>query len=71
MIAEVSSGINQLDLINAKASETIYLRASQDANATLIVTDCMGNTIYNGSLDLKAGANEIIVPPSGLAALSF
>ncbi len=66
MVVEVKNDLEQLDVINAKASNRIVISVENGISGNILITDCMGNTILNKDHKLLKGLNEFAVPPSGM-----
>ena len=64
------SGLNTINIINAKLSETIIISCNQDiGHYDYEVYDCLGNLKGKETIALKKGATQIEVPKSGMISL--
>ena len=64
-----NSDIQNLDIVNAKGSQTIALDLIENWNGTINVFDCEGALVLSKSIKLKAGLNRLEAPASGLIQL--
>ncbi len=62
-------GIEQLDIINAKASNGVALQLDQSFEGKLTIKDCMGDIVFDEDVNLAKGINIIEIPKSGMASL--
>jgi hypothetical protein len=60
----------KIDVVNAKSSDTVVLAAAQPLGKyRYVIRDAQGKEVKKGQLQLRKGAVELTVPPSGLIAL--
>ncbi|MEX0314378.1 MAG: glycoside hydrolase family 36 protein [Allomuricauda sp.] len=61
---------NQVDILNAKRSSAIVILAKGASKKYgYVISNCMGEEIDSGSIQLTEGVHLINVPPSGLVSL--
>lgn len=65
----VANDVEQIDIINAKASELIVLHLKRPLEGMLIIMDCMGEIVIKKKVNLLKGVQQISVPASGMMSL--
>ncbi|OJJ16192.1 hypothetical protein BKI52_34960 [marine bacterium AO1-C] len=71
MVVIPTKSIQQLDIINAKASNQVAVVISQKSKVVLKVIDCQGKSVVEKTVALAKGIHQLAVPPSGLVKLRF
>ncbi|WP_299184597.1 glycoside hydrolase family 36 protein [uncultured Aquimarina sp.] len=71
IVVRHNESIEQLDIINAKASKKIVLALKKEYNVKLIINDCTGKTIIEQDTRLPEGIQELEVPESGIIKIKF
>ena len=71
MIVSTIGEINQLDLINAKASNKIGLSLDKSETYHVKINDCTGKILFEKDALLKKGIQEFSVPPSGMLSIKI
>ena len=69
MVVEVPT-ISDLDLVNAKADDSIIIRLEQPFDGEMVVKDCTGKIWVQRSVHYPKGVSSLWVPPSGLIQLT-
>jgi len=60
----------RIDVVNGKSSDKILLNLNRGEGVyKVIIYNCLGEEVTNQEINLKAGMNEFIVPPSGMISL--
>ena len=63
-------GFRKLDFVNATAEEALVVRACVDlGKRAYTVSDCMGEVVAQGEVDLSRGLHEFSVPRCGMVRL--
>jgi alpha-galactosidase len=62
--------LNNLDIINGKATDYVVLKVPEKFNALVKVYSCIGNLVSSKRMDLNAGLNQIDVPVSGIVMIT-
>ena len=71
MICDITSTYNQIDLVNASPSTTVYCNFNQaQGDFRVRIFDCMGNLKEEKELILGLGLTPIQIPRSGIAMLN-
>ena len=54
-----------IDLINATAGTTVFIRSEAETEICMKITDCRGENVENNKVVLRSGMNEFCIPISG------
>lgn len=71
VVVSVDNNINQLDLINAKATTSVVFKIEKDINTSIKIIDCEGNIVLEKDASLNKGVNSIEVPKSGMISITI
>lgn len=69
MLVHQMENINQLDIINAKASDKLMLLLDKSSTYSIKINDCTGKILLEKDTRLKKGIQEFSVPLSGMISL--
>ncbi|MBW1295695.1 glycoside hydrolase family 36 protein [Aquimarina litoralis] len=65
----LDSSIEKLDIINAKSTNSVFLKVNTPFKGKMIISDCFGTIVYENEVSFNEDIVELVVPKSGL--LSF
>ncbi len=71
ILVHAEDNIERIDIINAKAGESVIINLKNAISAQIQISDCEGNILSDQKLKLKSGIQYFKVPPSGMISVKI